>query len=137
MASFDQSLGEAYVSPQIESTLGFTQEEWLSDPVRWFQQIHPDDKARWSTEAAQIFLTGEPLRSVYRVLARDGHVVWFHCEVKMVRHADGEPWFIHGIGFDITDLKQAEEALTSSEEMVSGILNMRRTRWWWLTAAVV
>jgi PAS domain-containing protein len=39
----------------------------------------------------------------------------------MVRHADGEPWFIHGIGFDITDLKHAEEALTKSEEMVSGI----------------
>ncbi|HWP54589.1 MAG TPA: PAS domain S-box protein [Pyrinomonadaceae bacterium] len=121
MASLDQGLGEAYVSPQIESTLGFTQEEWLSDPVRWFHQIHPDDKERWSTEAAQTFLTGEPLRSVYRVLARDGHVVWFHCEVKMVRHADGEPWFIHGIGFDITDLKHAEEALTKSEEMVSGI----------------
>ena len=121
MASFDQGLGEAYVSPQIESTLGFTQEEWLSDPVRWFHQIHPDDKARWSTEAAETFLTGKPLRSVYRVLARDGHVVWFHCEVKMVRHADGEPWFIHGIGFDITDLKDAEEALTKSEEMVSGI----------------
>jgi PAS domain-containing protein len=74
MASLDQGLSEAYVSPQIESTLGFTQEEWLSDPVRWFHQIHPDDKARWSTEAAQTFLTGEPLRSVYRVLARDGHV---------------------------------------------------------------
>ena len=121
MAFFDQGLGQAYVSPQIESSLGFTQEEWLSDPVRWFHQIHPDDKDRWSTEAAGTFLTGEPLRSVYRVLARDGRVVWFHCEVKMVRHADGEPWFIHGIGFDITDLKHAEEALTRSEEMVSGI----------------
>ncbi len=121
LAFFDQGFGQAYVSPQIELTLGFTQEEWLADPVRWYHQIHPDDKARWSTEAAHTFLTGEPLRSIYRVIARDGHVVWFHCEVKMVRHADGEPWFIHGVGFDVTDLKQAEEALTRSEEMVSGI----------------
>lgn len=121
IAFFDKDFGEAYVSPQIEATLGFKQEEWLSDPVRWYQQIHPEDKERWSSEAAQMFLTGEPLRSVYRVLARDGHTVWFHCEVKMVRHPDGRLWFIHGIGFDITDRKYAEEALAKSEDMLRGI----------------
>ncbi|HEV7843214.1 MAG TPA: PAS domain S-box protein, partial [Pyrinomonadaceae bacterium] len=116
MAFLDQGISEAYVSPQIEAMLGFTQSEWLNDPVRWFQQIHPDDKARWSTEAAQTFLSGEPLRSVYRVLARDGRVVWFHCEVRMVRHPDGRPWFIHGVGFDITELKQTEEALKQARD---------------------
>lgn len=123
MAFFDQGISEAYVSPQIERTLGFTQDEWLRDPVRWYKQLHPDDKARWSIEAAQTFLTGEPLRSVYRVLARDGRVVWFHCEIKMVRHADGRPWFIHGVGFDITELKETEEALSRNEEMLSGIFD--------------
>lgn len=111
MAFLDKGFSEAYVSPQIEAMLGFTQEEWLRDPVRWYRQIHPEDKARWSTEASQILLTGEPLRSVYRVLSRDNRVIWFHCEVRMVRRADGRPWFLHGVGFDITELKQVEEAL--------------------------
>ena len=111
MVFLDRGIGEAYVSPQIEAMLGFTQEEWLNDPVRWYNHIHPEDKDRWNLEAAQMFLTGEPLKSIYRVIARDGRVIWFHCEAKMVRRSDGRPWFIHGVGFDITDLKHAEEAL--------------------------
>jgi PAS domain S-box-containing protein len=110
MAFLDKGIGEAYVSPQIEAMLGFSQQEWLNDPVRWYQQIHPEDKERWNIEAAQMFLSGEPLKSVYRVIARDGHVVWFHCEAKMVRSSDGRPWFIHGVAFDITELKNAEKA---------------------------
>ena len=118
MAFLDKGIGEAYVSPQIEAILGYTQEEWLNDPVRWYQQIHPDDKDRWSVEAAELFLLGNPLKSLYRVLARDGRVVWFHCEAKMVRNRDGRPWFIHGVAFDISDLKTAEEALKKSTEQL-------------------
>ncbi len=123
MANLDRGIGEAYVSPQIEATLGFSQEEWLEDPIRWYQQIHPDDKQRWSIEAAQMFVSGTPLRSAYRVLARDGRTVWFHCEAKMIRHKDGRPWFIHGVGFDITELKRIEEALHEERNVVSAILH--------------
>ena len=123
MAYLDRGIGEAYVSPQIEAALGFSQEEWLEDPVRWYSHIHPDDKSRWSTEAAEMFLTGKPLRSAYRVLARDGRVIWFRCEVKMIRKPNGEPWFIHGVGFDITDLKRTEEALQEERNVVSAILH--------------
>ncbi|MFZ0292058.1 MAG: PAS domain S-box protein [Candidatus Sulfotelmatobacter sp.] len=123
MAHLDRGIGEAYVSPQIEQSLGFSQEEWLEDPIRWYQQIHPDDKQRWSVEAAQMFLSGTPLRSAYRVIARDGRVVWFHCEAKMIRKKNGRPWFIHGIGFDITELKQIEEELQQERNVVSAILH--------------
>jgi PAS domain S-box-containing protein len=118
MAFLDKGIGEAYVSPQIEAILGYTQEEWLNDPVRWYQQIHPDDKDRWSLEAADLFLLGKPLKSLYRVVARDNRVVWFHCEAKMVRNHDGRPWFIHGVAFDISELKIAEEALKKSAEQL-------------------
>jgi len=122
MAYLDRGIGEAYVSPQIEATLGFSQQEWLDDPIRWYAQIHPDEKQRWSRDAADMLLTGKPLRSVYRVIARDGHVVWFQCEAKMVRRHDGRPWFIQGVAFDISDLKQTEIALQDERNVLSAIL---------------
>jgi PAS domain S-box-containing protein len=123
MAYLDRGIGEAYVSPQIEESLGFSQAEWLEDPVRWYRQIHPEDKPRWSVEAAEMFLSGKPLRSAYRVIARDGRVIWFQCEAKMMRRPDGEPWFIHGIAFDITHLKNTEEQLHEQRNFLSAILD--------------
>jgi PAS domain S-box-containing protein len=123
MAYLDEGIGEAYVSPQIEAALGFTQSEWLEDPVRWYDQIYPDDKQRWSEEAAEMFLSGKPLKSAYRVLSRDGRVLWFHCEAEMIRREDGQPWFIHGVGVDITELKQAEESLQQERNVLSAILD--------------
>ena len=123
MVYLDRGVGEAYVNPQIETLLGFSREEWLEDPVRWYERIHPDDKFRWSAEAADMFLSGTPLRSVYRVIARAGHVVYFHCNARMVRRPDGRPWFIHGVGFDITDQKRTEEALQEERNFASAVLD--------------
>jgi PAS domain S-box-containing protein len=123
MAYLDRGISEAYVSPQIEAALGYSRNEWLEDPVRWYQHIHPDDKQRWSVEAAEMFLSGKPLRSAYRVIARDGRIIWFHCDAKMMRRANGEPWFIHGVAFDISDLKRSEVELQDERNVVSAILD--------------
>jgi len=110
----DKRLGEAYVSPHIEAILGFTHREWLEEPVRWYRQIHPEDKLRWSVDAAKFFLTGEPLRAVYRVMSEAGRVIWFQCQAKMVRGKDGRPLLVHGVGFDVTELKETEVSLTEA-----------------------
>ena len=123
MAYLDRGVSEAYVSPEIEAALGYSREEWLEDPVRWYEHIHPEDKQRWSLEAASMFLSGKPLRSSYRVIARDGRVVWFHCDARMVRRPDGSPWFIHGVAFDISDLKDTERDLQQERNVVSAILD--------------
>jgi PAS domain S-box-containing protein len=123
MAYLDRGNSEAYISPQIEESLGYSREEWLEDPIRWYEHIHPDDKQRWSLEAASMFLSGKPLRSSYRVMARDGHVIWFHCDARMMRRPDGQPWFIHGVAVDISDLKHTEQALQQERNVVSAILD--------------
>jgi PAS domain S-box-containing protein len=127
MASLEGGIGDAYVSPQIEATLGFSQGEWLQDPIRWYQHIHPEDKERWSVEAAEMFLSGTPLKSVYRVISRDGRVVWFQCEASMLRREDGTPWAIQGVGFDITNLKQSEQSLYEKNEQLELLKDVATT----------
>src|SRR4029077_13661144 len=75
MAALDDSaaaIRELYVSPQIESLLGFTQKEWLEDPVLWYRQLHPDDRERWHEEFARTCSTAEAFDSIYRFVARAG-----------------------------------------------------------------
>jgi PAS domain S-box-containing protein len=111
IAPMDGASTEIYVSPQIEKLLGFTQREWVGNPTLWFTQLHADDRTRWQEEFARTLSTGEPFRSVYRFIARDGHVVWVHGEAKVVRDESGSPLFLQGIAFDITDIKEAEQTL--------------------------
>ena len=111
MAALDEGVNELYVSPQIELLLGFSQQEWLGNPVLWYTQLHPDDRTRWHTEFALTCSTGQHFRSVYRFFARDGRVVWVHGEAKVVRDELGQPLFLQGVAFDITAMKEAEESL--------------------------
>jgi PAS domain S-box-containing protein len=111
MAALDEGVNELYVSPQIEELLGFSQAEWLENPVLWYTQLHPDDRSRWHAEFARTCATGEPFRSVYRFVSRSGRLVWVHGEAQVVRDDDGRPLFLQGVAFDITGIKQAEEDL--------------------------
>ncbi len=116
MAALDEGVNELYVSPQIETLLGFSQQEWLEDPILWYTQLHPDDRNRWHEEFARTCASGEPFRSVYRFVACDGRVIWVHGEAKVVRDDDGRPLFLQGVAFDITAIKQAEEDLKAMNQ---------------------
>ncbi len=109
MASLDQLSSELYVSPQIEELLGFSPAEWVSDPIRWFYQIHPEDRERLSLEFTRASISGGPFRSECRVFTRTGTTIWVHTEVRMVRDNQGIPLFLQGVAFDITESKEAEE----------------------------
>src|SRR5262249_10865726 len=89
IASLAEGVHELYVSPQIEQLLGFSQKEWLENPVLWHHQLHPEDKQRWNAQFAPTCVTGQPHQGVYRFLSKDGRVVWVHGSARVVRNAEG------------------------------------------------
>jgi PAS domain S-box-containing protein/putative nucleotidyltransferase with HDIG domain len=108
-----------YVSPQIEALLGYTPQEWLAEPKFWSMSLHPEDRQRVLEQAAYTEQTREPFDVEYRMIARDGRLVWVHDEVILVKDLEGQPQFWQGIMLDITERKQAEEASKEKERLLS------------------
>jgi PAS domain S-box-containing protein len=126
MAPLDGSTSELYVSPQIEELLGFSAQEWLEDPFLWYRQLHPEDQVRWTESFASTCFSGERFRAEFRFLARDGRVVWVHGEAKLVMDEHGVPSFLHGVAFDITERKRAEEATLAAYEEIRRLTDQLR-----------
>jgi PAS domain S-box-containing protein len=93
------------VSPQIETILGFSQEEWMGDANRWKSRVHPDDHDRVVAACDAANQTREPFREEYRVFARDGRTVLIRDEAELVRGSRGEPLCWQGVMTDITTEK--------------------------------
>jgi PAS domain S-box-containing protein len=115
-----------YLSPQAERILGYTLEEFASDPGLWVRLIHPDDRERVLAEDARTDETGEQFSAEYRLLTRDGSMVWVRDEATLVSDEDGRPLCWQGVLTDVTDRKQAEEALKESERRYADLLSSTR-----------
>jgi two-component system cell cycle sensor histidine kinase/response regulator CckA len=106
-----------FVSPQIEPLLGFTPSEWYAQKGPWMKQIHPDDRPLVLATEEKCRATGEPFVLEYRILARDGRILWFSDHSVVMRDAAGQPRFLHGVMFDITARKVLEEQLAQAHKM--------------------
>jgi diguanylate cyclase (GGDEF)-like protein/PAS domain S-box-containing protein len=100
-----------YTSPQIEQMLGYTPAEWQTQKL-WPKRLHPDDRER-VLAADERFEAGgeEPFSEEYRLLAKDGSVVWVREEAVLVRDEAGEPLYWQGVFYDLTERKALEERL--------------------------
>jgi PAS domain S-box-containing protein len=112
----DETGSNVYTSPQLESELGYTAQEWASDKDLYAKVLHPEDRERILAEYRRTRDTDEPFRAEYRMIARDGTVHWFHDEAAVIRDEAGRPAYFHGFLLDITEQKQLAEALRRSEE---------------------
>ena len=107
----NENAATIFISPQIEKVLGYNPAEWIADPDLWPKVLHPDDRSRALAANTRHNETGEPFSLEYRMIAKDGRVVWVRDEAVQVRKGRDAPVYSNGVMIDITGRKRAEEQL--------------------------
>jgi PAS domain S-box-containing protein len=105
-----------YISPQIETMTGYPPPDWLNSTNFWRKIVHPEDRDYLFAQDDPVAHPGEPFRAEYRLVKRDGGVIWVLDEAVLFNDKDGHPLFWQGIMHDISDKKLAEKLQRESEE---------------------
>jgi diguanylate cyclase (GGDEF)-like protein/PAS domain S-box-containing protein len=104
-----------YVSPQLERLFGVPTSEWLGGTAGWAQQVHPDDREATLTAYAAAVAARGSFEAQYRLIDAAGDLRWVWDLAETLRDENGEPTAVHGMIFDITKHKLAEQALKDSQ----------------------
>jgi PAS domain S-box-containing protein len=117
-ASVKDNFANTFVSSKITDILGYTQEEWTSEIGFFFKKLHHEDRDKVKEYLdKELFLRQHHVHE-YRMLAKDDSIVWIRDSVNVVPNIH-EPEKLRGIMMDITAIKEAEETLHKSYELVN------------------
>ncbi|MFH0342438.1 MAG: GNAT family N-acetyltransferase [Chromatiales bacterium] len=108
MADLTDEVTMHYVSPHTESLLGYSVQEWLTDPERWVKQLHPKDRDRVLDAFNDTFLSSMPFKMEYRLVTRDGTSRWFQEYGVVITDPIQKKRFMYGTMVDITERKAVE-----------------------------
>jgi PAS domain S-box-containing protein len=101
----------SFLSPQIESLLGYPTQLFLDEPDAWFDVVHPDDQERVDAAARRAGSDGTPFDEEYRMRHADGRWIWVHDTSTPLPTRDGEPTtYFQGFLVEISARKEAEAA---------------------------
>ena len=114
IAEFGEDGAWTYISPQIESVLGFSQNEWMSGARLWRDRIIPEDRQIALDAEMQLLRGDRHMQCEYRIVGRDERVIWIREEAEPLLNDAGRPVYMQGVMYDITEQKQTEERLVSA-----------------------
>jgi PAS domain S-box-containing protein len=117
------------VNPAFCRMLGYSEQELLA--TTWMELTHPDDLGPALRREEQVRAGSDGCGDAeMRHIHRDGHAVWGRVRVSLVRDFGGSPLYVVVHFEDITERRQSEQALRSSEEKFRQLAeNMREVVW--------
>lgn len=102
----DNSQKMTFVSKYAEEMLGYTREQLLSVDF-WWSIIHPEDMKNVAANTEETLRKGAG-HNQYRMIAKDGRVVWTEARSQILYDEEGNARGIRGVTFDITRMKELE-----------------------------
>lgn len=108
-----------YVSPYVETMLGYSTEEWLATPNFWLTIVHADDRERAGAQAASAYARGESHINEFRWMTKDGRALWVEAHSSVLKDATGRPTGMRGVTFDVSARKRAEEEARQGQRLIN------------------
>jgi formate hydrogenlyase transcriptional activator len=109
-------------NPTYQKMLGYREEEFQT--VSFLEITHEDYReANWALVRELLEGKREQFQIEKQYRRKDGSFIWVRNNVSLVPGTESVPRFIMALSEDITERKQAEEALQQSEERVRLILD--------------
>ena len=104
-----------YVSPQVETIFGYTQEEWLAGAEDWIVHVFGEDHPVVAAAEGN-FMKARRFQAEYRVRRKDGRIIWVSDNAVLVPGSESHP-LMEGIIVDITDRRLLENQLQQARRM--------------------
>jgi PAS domain S-box-containing protein len=117
-------------SGDLQTMFGIPAESYTGDVADFDRRVHPEDRQRVREAVADARNNRHPYLAEFRVVREDGEVHWVTASGKFYYAHSGDPERMLGIAVDITDQKQAENALKESEERFRLVANTAPVMIW-------
>jgi PAS domain S-box-containing protein len=119
-----------YLSEEWYRIYGFDPEEGLSAWEKRLQRMHPEDRGPWREITDRAIRERSDYEGEHRILLPDGTVKYTHTVGHPVLSASGDVEQFVCTMMDITERKQAEEALRQSESYLAEAQRLSHTGSW-------
>ena len=113
----DDNFVPEFMQGEVEDIIGYSEEEFLYEQVLWMNIIHPADKPLVVKDVLKIRRSPNNLSREldFRIIHNNGRIKWVHQIYKKIQGKDGTPDKYQGVIYDITEKRNAEEALAKIE----------------------
>ena len=110
---YDATTNALVWDDQMFRLYGITRARFSGAYEAWSAGLHPDDRRRAEAEFQQALREEKEFNTEFRVLWPDGTVRNIHALARVHQNVTGQPVRMLGTNWDITEIKQAEDALAA------------------------